>query len=286
MMRDIPHFGLLDRSDLRAIFDLGSRSLPDPPSEEELARALFAPEQPALVRGDPDAGLVATVRGVGGENDQLGFIRLLMVDPAHRGHGLGRALLAAAEADLAGTRSITVGADAPYYLYPGVPVEATAMLCLLERCRYPRAEANFNMDVDLGALPDDPGGAVPATGADRAEVDQWTATHWPNWRLEVLRALDQGSLAISRDGQGIAAFCAWDVNRRGLLGPVAVRLDLLGQGAGVPVLLHGLHRMRAGGLARAEVAWVGPVVPYARVGGTVGRVFFVYRKVLSASQAP
>src|SRR5205807_793595 len=97
---------------------------------------------------------------------------------------------------------------------------------------------------------------------------------------EVLRALAKGSLLLSRDDEGIAGFCAWDVNRRGLLGPIAVRLTAIGKAVGVPLLLGALHRMRQGGRLRAEVAWVGPIVPYARVGGVVGKVFFVYRKQL------
>ena len=36
--------------------------------------------------------------------------------------------------------------------------------------------------------------------------------------------------------------------------------------------------MREIGYARIEVLWVGPLVPYVRVGGTIGPVFFVYRK--------
>jgi cytochrome bd-type quinol oxidase subunit 2 len=59
-----------------------------------------------------------------------------------------------------------------------------------------------------------------------------------------------------------------------------VRPDLLGRGAGVGVLLGALHCMRAAGGQRAQIAWVGPVVPYARVGAVVSKVFFVYRKKL------
>ncbi|MGZ4804711.1 MAG: hypothetical protein ACXV9P_19090, partial [Acidimicrobiia bacterium] len=62
--------------------------------------------------------------------------------------------------------------------------------------------------------------------------------------------------------------------------PVAVRPDLMGQGAGVPALLGALHRLRAAGRTKVEVGWVGPVVPYARVGATIGRIFFVHRKEL------
>jgi GNAT superfamily N-acetyltransferase len=267
----------LDSADLPAITELCRRGLPDPPSADELAGTLFAPDQPATVRGRPDVGLVATVEGDGG-----GYVRLLVVDPSARRRGHGHALLEVAEADLAGTGSVTVGADAPYFLFPGVETSQTAMLYLLERHHYTRAEANYNMAVDLGALPPDRGGADLAAASDRPEVERWMDRHWSNWSAEALRALDKGTLLLSRGDEGITGFCAYDVNRRGLLGPVAVRPDLIGRGVGETLVLGALHRMREAGQRRIEVVWVGPIVPYARVGGTVSRVFFVYRKQLQA----
>jgi GNAT superfamily N-acetyltransferase len=263
----------LGEDDVPAIADLCRHALPDPPADDEIERALFAPDQPATVRGQPEVGVVATVKGEGG-----GYVRLLVVDPSARGRGHGHALLEAAEADLAGEASVTVGADAPYFLFPGVETSQTEMLCLLERHHYTRAEANFNMAVDLGELRPDPGGTALATAGDRPEVEDWMNRHWANWAAEALRALDQGTLLLSRGNEGITGFCAYEVNRRGLLGPVAVRPDLMGKGVGEPLVLGALHRMRASGRRQVEIVWVGPVVPYARVGGTVSRVFFVYRK--------
>lgn len=268
---------VLDEGATAAIAGLCARALERPPAPEELRECLFAPEQPVIVRGDPAVGVVAAVPSPDG-----GWIRLLVVDPAAQGRGHGRRLLRAAEEDLRAGREdgtvVTVGADPPYYLFPGVESTQLSMLCLLERRRYTREEANFNMDVDLSDLPPPLDGPVLAGPDDRAEVDAFMARQWDNWRLEVLRALEHGSLLIERDDAGISAFCAWDVNRRGLLGPVAVRLDLIGKGAGVAVLVDALHRMRDAGRSRIEVSWVGPIVPYARVGGTIGRVFFVYRR--------
>jgi mycothiol synthase len=270
---------VLDASATEAIGALCRRALARPPTADELGQCLFAPEQPVIVRGDPEVGVVAAV-----PSEEGGWIRLLVVDPAAHGQGHGRRLLAAAEADLASGRDgptvVTVGADPPYYLFPGVETDQLSMLCLLERCHYTREEANFNMDVDLSELPPPLDGPVPASADDRDEVDAFVTRYWANWRMEVLRALDHGTLMIERDADGISAFCAWDVNRRNLLGPVAVRHDLWGKGAGVAVLVDSLHRMREAGADRIEVSWVGPIVPYARVGGTVGRVFFVYRKRL------
>ncbi len=96
----------------------------------------------------------------------------------------------------------------------------------------------------------------------------------------MLRAVDQESLVLAEDATGITAVCAHQVTRSGFVGPVASRPDLVGSGAGRVPLLGALHRMRAQGRTGAEIAWVGPVAPYARVGATLGRSFLVYRKEL------
>jgi GNAT superfamily N-acetyltransferase len=269
---------VLDRDALAAIAGLCRRGIAASPTLDELELALFATEQPAIVRGDPEVGVVATVEGREGA-----YVRLLVVDPDARGRGHGRALVRAAEADAraAGHGSITIGADAPFFLWPGVPSTETPMLSLLEHNHYTRVETNFDMTVDLAAIPDDPGGHAPAGAADRAEVDGWMTTHWPNWRAEVLRALDKGNLLISRDDTAISAFCAFEVNRAGFLGPVAARPDLIGRGAGRPALVGALHELRRRGRDHIEVTWVGPVVPYAALGGRVSNFYFVYRRKLS-----
>jgi GNAT superfamily N-acetyltransferase len=265
---------LLGPDSLDAVLALCNRSLPQPLLRAELEGTLFAPDQPTVLRGNPEIGVVAAVPG---EPD--GFIRLLVVDPAHRGKGHGDTLLAAAQADLAASRVITVGADAPYFLFPGVETSEVAMLCLLEKHRFTREEANFNMEVDLTRLPDDPGGTLLAAPAERDEVSDWMTVHWAAWRLEVLRALDKGTLLLARDDAGIiTGFCAWNVNRAGLLGPIASRPDLVGKGTGRPLLLGALHRIRASGERTFQIAWVGPIRPYAAIGGRITRLFFVYRK--------
>ena len=274
-MTELPE---LDRSALGAIAELCRRGVPDSPSADELDGALFTPEQPAVVRGDPAVGVVATVAG-----DDGAYLRLLVVDPAARGRGRGHALLRAAHADAraGGHTSITTGADAPFFLWPGVPSTDTALLCLLERHHYTRVETNFDMTIDLGTITDVTNGHALAVPADRDEIATFMAKHWPNWTVEVLRALDKGNLVIARDDEGISAFCAFEVNRAGFLGPVAARPDVIGRGAGTPALVGALQELRARGRSSIEVTWVGPIVPYARLGGRVSSVYFVYRKGLS-----
>ncbi|MSO79242.1 MAG: N-acetyltransferase [Acidimicrobiia bacterium] len=227
------------------------------------------------MRGDPDVGVVASVPG-----DGLGYVRLLVVDPARRRSGHGNELLTAAEHDLASSGAVQIGADPPYYLWPGAPATDVALLALLERHKYRRVDANFHMKIDLRDIPDDPGGHEVASSGMRDEMEAWTDANYANWTAEVLRSLDRGTLLVARGPDGIRGFCAYDVNRRGLLGPVAARLDLIGKGVGMPLLIGALHAMRNAGQEHMEVSWVGPVVPYARVGATVSRVFFVYRKDL------
>jgi mycothiol synthase len=271
----------LDASHLDAIAALCERSMADPPSKQDLGGTLFAADLPAVVLGHPTMGVVALA-----ECDDGPHVRLLAVDPRDRRQGHGRALLVAGEewARAAGHSFLLVGADAPYYLWPGVPATETALLCLLESRHYGRVEANFDMDIDLSDIPDDPGGHCLACAEESPEIHEWMARHWPNWRLEVLRALEKGNLVVARDEGAngeLTAFCAFEVNRAGLLGPVAVRPDLMGRGRGRRVLIGALHELRRRGGERVSVSWVGPVVPYAAVGGSVSDVYFVYRKELS-----
>jgi GNAT superfamily N-acetyltransferase len=250
----------------------------DSPEPADLEQALFSTanpgDAPAIVRGDPDIGVVATVQRGG-----AGYIRLLAVHPALRRRGIGSALLAAAEADLDGCSHAQVGADAPDYLFPGVCTRMTEMLCLMEARRYRRGDVNLNMGVDLTNLDPDPGGASLATEADTDEVRAWTQQHWASWADEVMRALAKDRLLISRDAQGVAGFCAWDVNRGGWLGPIAVRPSELGGRIGVPLLMGALHRMRADGRRHAEISWISPIRFYVRnAGATISDAYIVHRR--------
>ncbi|MBS1848032.1 MAG: GNAT family N-acetyltransferase [Actinobacteria bacterium] len=276
-------FDRLDVGDLEAIAHLCARGIVDSPTSDELRVSLFAPDQPAVVRGDPNVGVVATVVG-----DDAAHIRLLVVDPAHRGRGIGHDLVRAAEADATGLgrTALITGADAPYFLWPGVPTSETALCALFERHHYARTETNYDVRIELDLALDDPGGARLAGAADAAAIDAFMRRHWDSWRLEVERALGKGNLMIAEDAGGISAFCAFEVNRRGFLGPVAVRPDLIGRGAGQAALLAALRELRRRGRTWVDVSWVGPIVPYARLGGRIHTTYFVYRRDLPVTVAP
>ena len=196
-------FPVLERSSLAAIAELCRRGISESLTVYELDGALFGAEQPAVVRGDPGIGVVATV-----DCDDGAHLRLLVVDPEMRRRGHGRALLRAAEGDAraAGSAALTVGADAPFFLWAGVPSANIELVCLFERHHYERVETNFDMTIDLAPIPDDIGGHVVAGPSDRDEVDTWMSAHWRNWRAEVLRALDKGNLVIARDDADLCEY--------------------------------------------------------------------------------
>lgn len=270
---------VLSPADLAAVTHLCP---PLPPAhrltEAELAAALFPDDQPTWVFGDPEVGAVATAR-----SGDVGFVRLLVVAEPHRRRGVGRALLTAAEERLRadGATEVTLGADAPHHLWAGVPTDATAMCCLAEQLRYRRVGVNVDVDITLATLPPDRGGWRRAEPADLPAVRAFCTEHHPQWLNEATRAAGAGTLTLTVGDDGeLVGCCAFDGNRRGALGPVAVRRELVGAGAGRAMLLGALHLMRARGDTVAVVQWAGPLRPYVALGGCIGRTHLVYRKAL------
>ena len=185
-----------------------------------------------------------------------------MVAPEHRSRGVGRGLLDAAEAELRCTGLQIGDHRRGRALLPLARRRSreTGFLCLLERARrYARTGANFNMDVDLAAIAADPGGWSGRDPRRASEIGGWASSTGNVEALELVRALDRDTLVITRDAEGIAAVCAYDVNRTGWVGPVAVRSRADGRGVGRAPLLGALHRIRAGGHDRVEIGWVGPM---------------------------
>jgi GNAT superfamily N-acetyltransferase len=277
----------LDATSAGEIAKLCRRALPDPPDAGEILGCLFARDEPACVRGDPTMAVVATSVQENEANGEVrGFVKLLVVDPAYQRRGHGHDLLEAAERDLATASTITIGADAPYYLFPGVELSWTAMQCLLERFKYQRTAVNFDMMIDLSTLGGvSGGGAKLATEDDRSHLASFMDTHWRFWKKEVMRALDKSMLLVAEDEDGISGFCALDVNRHGVLGPVAVRPDLMGKGVGARILDAAVVHLREQGRSRVKVSWVSVISAYARLGGKIAEAYIVYEKRPKATGA-
>jgi GNAT superfamily N-acetyltransferase len=271
-------------ADVERLAALCARASADPPDADELRLALGDDEQPAWVAGDCRTGAVVVTRG-----GDTGYVRLLAVDPPARRHGLGSALLAAAERELAGCAAIEAGGDVPFYLHPGVPVDDLAAMCLFEKHRFQRAGLRLNLAVDPRSVPATDTSAVrPAQSADGPAVRRFCVAHWPDYGAEAARALARGTLLIRTNATGeLTGLCAHSVSRKGWLGPVAVRPDLVGHGHGTALVTAAVEQLAAGGhTGDVVVEWVGPLRPYARLGARVHRAYAAYRKELAAAPAP
>jgi len=240
-------------------------------------RALFAPDQRAVVRLlARDGRWSAVVR----DNDGVdGYIRLLLLAPGHRGHGLGHELLQAAEHDLDGVpKRLPSGADAPYFLFPGVPVRGDRPV-LPARAAPLRTRKRPTTTFDIRPRRVTPrprsGDRGPEARNARRSSNGCPGTGRTGKPRSCVPSI-RGRCYCGATRTTITGFCAYDVNRAGTLGPIASRPDLIGKGRGGAPLLLGRPAIVCETPAGppSKLLWVGPMVPYARLGGQVGRLFF------------
>lgn len=215
-----------------------------------------------------------------GPERKVGYVRLLVVDPAARNQGLGRSLLAQAQAWLydRGVDEIRIGGDAPFYLWPGVDVGWTAALSLFESAGY-RDEGsvlNLSCPSSFCAIPSTQLTVGPVhTEQDATDVANLVEREWPLWRSEVMRAVQGGSCVMARAQTGVAiGFGCHSVNRAGWIGPLGATASKRGSGIGSAILGELCRQISATGRDRCEIAWIGPIGFYAKVADAhVSRVF-------------
>ncbi len=240
-----------------------------------------------VVLGAPDGrGAVAVATAVEGERT-IGYVKLLVVDPAAQRRGAGRALLDAAHewAFARGAAEIRAGAAPPFYVWPGCDVRHLGALCLFEAAGYWTVGAELNMScaTSLRVAPPD-GVRVVRLDAERRPADvaavlALVRAEWPNWEVETARGIERGTchaaLVDGPDGAPVAVgYASHSVNRRGWIGPMATDRRRQHGGVGAALLSCLCADLAADGLTRAEIAWVGPVRFYAKTANaTVSRVF-------------
>ena len=235
-----------------------------------------------------DAVVAAVVRRAG--DHAVGFVRLLAVHPGRRREGLGRRLLGEAEAWLVdqGATELRLGGEAPFYLWPGVDVRATAMLCLAEAAGYEPIGAELDLslpvtfrsppppDVEVRRVLDDADVAAVRTLVD--EVFPWW---WPETARGIegagcLGAFPSGADVV--DGGRALGFACHSVNRAGWLGPMGTDPAARHGGVGHALLGAVCQDLMVAGRRDVEVAWIGPVGFYAAAGASVSRVFRTLRR--------
>jgi len=238
------------------------------------------------------------------------WIRLLAVDPAWRGQGVGSALLAAAEQAViaAGARTVRLLDQPGNYLAPGVDLRNRETIAWLERRGYVRHGERTNLLVDIRQLRrlrqpghDAQAGAAHAHAraaaspayelrrASPADADALaamiTAAFSAAWAFEVGQALrcdpPAVHVAVERASGAYVAFAAHDGNNRGLgwFGPTGTLPEHRGRGLGAALLHACLEDVAAAGHEVCEVAWIGPRDFYERAAVVAGgRRFVAMRK--------
>ena len=259
------------------------------------AEGLTADELLSCCWDDPGV-VLATPDGVGAvsavvrrwDDYAVGFVKLLAVHPGARRTGVGRRLLAEAEewAAAQGASEMQLGGSAPFYLWPGVDVQALAMLCLTEAAGYQPSGAALNMSVPVTFRAPTPDGfrlVRVLEEDDVRRVEALIGPVWPEWVAETRRGVDQGGCfaAIDEATGTAAAFACHSVNRAAWFGPTGTAPDRRHRGLGVALLAEVCRDLMVAGYGDVEICWLGPIGFYASAGGSVSRVFHLARKPLS-----
>ena len=236
----------------------------------DLETCCYGPDTDVV--GDEGAAAVLSVKRFG--DLAAAWLVLLAVHPDHRREGCGRALVekTAARAREAGAVDLHLGTAIPRYVWPGVDFRFTAALSLFEALGFEPYGAACNMAIATSFRADPSAGVVVEreTG-DRATV--LAARSFPHWVDEVERGTAAGTCYAARAGGDTIGFACHSVNRRGWIGPMATNPDRQRAGAGRAMLGALCADLEAGGLAEADIAWVGPIGFYAKAGARVSRVF-------------
>ena len=233
---------------------LRTASSADLPALRELfARANDAPYDLAAVAEEKcfGAGIAGApvVRVAEGDGRVVGaavtcgkWLRILAVDRAHRGRGVGTALLRDSGATV-------IAAEPGNYFVPGV-LESQAGF--FAKRGYREKARTWNLEVDPRGF-DVPQRVHPATDRERA-LAFIEHEFGRIWRFESAKA---PTIFIEEHEGEIAGFAAHEANNRGLgfFGPTGVRKDLRGRGIGCRLLQSSLADLRRLGYQNVVIPW-------------------------------
>jgi GNAT superfamily N-acetyltransferase len=215
------------------------------------------------------------------------WIKLLAVDEARRGHGLGTALVERAR-DAAGGGKLRVADHPGNYLSPGLDVRYQAGRAFFERrgfCAVGEVENIRAAVVGNAQVSAERAGELAARAAEQGytivrgsaeQVNRESLLEWigrafaPVWANEARRALDgpRVALHVALHKNSPVAFAAADGNNQGLgwFGPAGTDPAHRGRGLGEALLIACLVDVR--GLDEAGViAWIGPKEFYRKACG-------------------
>jgi mycothiol synthase len=202
-------------------------------------------------------------------------LRILAVDPPHRGRGIGSALLRDAEAR--GAR--VVAAEGGNYFTPGVVTSDHATIGFFLRRGYTETADTQNLTALV--LPENvPEGILRATAQTRDRVLAFIRNEFGViWQFEANQAFrnDPPTLFYVEVDGNPAGFAAHEANNRGLgfFGPTGVAKRLRGRGLGARLLQASLSDLRRFGYDRAVIPWTNATEFYRKACGALPEHQFV-----------
>jgi predicted N-acetyltransferase YhbS len=230
------------------------------------------------------------------DEDKVGFVKLLAVDPATQRRGLGTQLLQRVESALwnDGVSHIRLIDSNPNYLQPGLDPRYTEAVIFFEHHGYKRFAETVNMEADLASRDFNTQATEEQLRAkgieirraimgDRDDLMRLLDKHWKAWIPEVDRTLLNYpvTLHVATHQNRVVGFSAYDGNNlnTGWFGPMGTDPALQGKGVGGVLLLRCLQDLKAQGHRFAVIPWVGPVGFYTHYAGArISRVFWRYKK--------
>jgi mycothiol synthase len=198
------------------------------------------------------------------------WLRILAVDRARRGRGIGTALLRDAEA-----RGVTgIGAEAGNYFTPGV-LEGQEQWFVKRGYK----ETARTQNLETTELPEH---GQPTTDNRQPVLDFIRRTFGETWAFEAAR----GVLFHAEENNEITGFAAHDANNRGLgfFGPTGVAPAHRGKGIGWQLLRACLADARRLGYTRVVIPWTDAISYYEKgCGARVAHRFVVLRKEIDSA---
>lgn len=251
--------------DLPAITDLLVRANATPydirtVAEEKVAGAGYAGEPVVRVHGDY-AGVSVTC----GKH-----LRLLAVDPAQRGRGIGTALLRDAESRGASI----VAAEPGNYFTPGIIDSDVATLEFFRKRGYKETARTQNL---IAPVEDS---RPRQSSARRDDVLRFIeAKFGPIWRFEAAKA----ATIFHTEAKGaITGFATHEANNRGLgfFGPTGVDPAFRGRGLGRDLLRASLSDLKRLGYREAVIPWTDAIEFYRKsCGAEIAHRFVIMRRI-------
>ena len=198
-------------------------------------------------------------------------LRIIAVDRARRGRGIGTALVRDANA-------IVVAAEPGNYFTPGVPEDVARFF---RKLGYVETATTQNLICEASGEQRAASGTTRAqsAAARREEVLDFIEKHFgPIWRFEASKG--KTIFHVEESGE-IAGFSTHDANNRGLgwFGPTGVAASHRGRGLGRELLLASLADLARLGYHRVVIPWTDAIEFYRKsCGAAIEHRFVILRR--------